>query len=165
MGSGKSHISKLLSEKINFQLFDLDKVISNHYQQTIPEIFKKKGEIFFRKLEKETLESILKNENKCILSVGGGTPVYYNNMDLLNDNTITIYLRANVNTLTERLIKQKEKRPIIAKISDEDLPEFIAKHLFERNIFYNKSQFIIDTDNKSPEVIVEEILAILPPHQ
>ena len=165
MGSGKSHISNLLSEKINFQLFDLDKVISNHYQQTIPEIFKKKGEIFFRKLEKETLESILKNENKCILSVGGGTPVYYNNMDLLNDNTITIYLRANVNTLTERLIKQKEKRPIIAKISDEDLPEFIAKHLFERNIFYNKSQFIIDTDNKSPEVIVEEILAILPPHQ
>ena len=165
MGSGKSHISKLLSEKINFQLFDLDKVISNHYQQTIPEIFKKKGEIFFRKLEKETLESILKNENKCILSVGGGTPVYYNNMDLLNDNTITIYLRANVNTLTERLIKQKEKRPIIAKISDEDLPEFIAKHLLERNIFYNKSQFIIDTDNKSPEVIVEEILAILPPHQ
>ena len=55
MGSGKSHISKLLSGKINFQLFDLDKVISTKYQQTIPEIFQNKGEIFFRKLEKETL--------------------------------------------------------------------------------------------------------------
>ena len=99
------------------------------------------------------------------MSVGGGTPVYYNNMDVLNEKTITIYLRANISTLTERLVKQKEKRPIIARIPDEDLPEFIAKHLFERNVFYNKSQFIIDTDNKSPEVIVEEILAILPQHQ
>ena len=165
MGSGKSHISKLLSEKINFQLFDLDKVISTKYQQTIPEIFQNKGEISFRKLEKETLEEILEKEKQCILSVGGGTPVYYNNMDVLNEKTITIYLRANISTLTERLVKQKEKRPIIARISDEDLPEFIAKHLFERNVFYNKSQFIIDTDNKSPEVIVEEILAILPQHQ
>ena len=165
MGSGKSHISKLLSGKINFQLFDLDKVISTKHQQTIPEIFQNKGEIFFRKLEKETLEEILEKEKQCILSVGGGTPVYYNNMDVLNEKTITIYLRANISTLTERLVKQKDKRPIIARIPDEDLPEFIAKHLFERNVFYNKSQFIIDTDNKSPEVIVEEILAILPQHQ
>ena len=165
MGCGKSHISKLLSEKINFQLFDLDKVISTNFKQTIPEIFKNKGEIFFRKLEKETLAEILAKENNCILSVGGGTPVYYNNMDLLNEKTTTVFLRANVGTLTERLSKQKEKRPIIAKISDDDLPEFIAKHLFERNVFYNKSQFIIDTDNKTPEEITNEIIAILSQHQ
>ena len=165
MGCGKSHISKLLSEKINFQLFDLDKVISTNFKQIIPEIFKNKGEIFFRKLEKETLEEILAEENNCILSVGGGTPAYYNNMDLLNEKTTTVFLRANVGTLTERLSKQKEKRPIVAKISDDDLPEFIAKHLFERNVFYNKSQFIIDTDNKTPEEITNEIIAILSQHQ
>lgn len=158
MGSGKSHISKLLSEKINFKLFDLDKEISLKYKASIPEIFQNKGELFFRKLEKETLEEILIKEDNCILSLGGGTPVYYNNMDTLNQKSTTFYLRANVGTLTERLCKQKEKRPLIANISDEDLPEFIAKHLFERNVFYNKAQFIIDTDNKTPDKIVEEIL-------
>lgn len=161
MGSGKSHISKILSEKINFKLFDLDKEISTIYKQTIAEIFKNKGELFFRKVEKETLEEILSKEDNCILSVGGGTPVYYNNMDTLNNNSVTFYLRANVSTLTERLLKQKEKRPIIAKIPDEDLPEFIAKHLFERNVYYNKAQYIIDTDGKNPEDVIEEIISIL----
>lgn len=164
MGSGKSHISKLLAEKIEFKNFDLDKEISRKKNMSIPEIFEKKGEIFFRKLEKETLEELLATENNCIIGLGGGTPVYYNNMEIINHNSITIYLRATIKTLFERLSKQKEKRPLIAKISDEDLPEFIAKHLFERNIFYNKAQYIIDTDNKTPEEIVSEITKILQNH-
>lgn len=161
MGSGKSHISKILSEKINFKLFDLDKEISTKYKASISEIFQNKGEIFFRKLEKETLEEILEKEDNCILSLGGGTPIYYNNMETLNHNSVTFYLRASVSTLSERLSKQKEKRPLIARIADEDLPEFIAKHLFERNVFYNKAQFIIDTDNKTPSEVIDEILIIL----
>jgi len=68
------------------------------------------------------------------------------------------FLRASIATLAERISKQKEKRPLIAKISDENLPEFIAKHLFERNIFYNKAQFNINTDNKTPENIIQEII-------
>lgn len=161
MGSGKSHISKLLSEKTNFKLFDLDLEISNKHGQSIAEIFKNNGEIFFRKLEKEMLEILLSDEKNCILSVGGGTPVYYNNMELMNGKSTTIYLRTSVNTLAERLYKQKEKRPLIANINDEDLPEFIAKHLFERNVFYNQSQFIVDTDQKSPDEIVKEIINLL----
>ena len=164
MGSGKSHISKLLSEKLNFKLFDLDKEISNKNKLSIPEIFEKKGELFFRKSEKEILEELLASQKNSILSVGGGTPVYYNNMDALNSRSITFYLRANVKTLTERLLKQKENRPLIARISDEDLPEFIAKHLFERNNYYNKAQYIIDTDLKNPSEVVEEILTALQNH-
>ncbi len=164
MGSGKSHISKILGEKINFKIFDLDKEISKKKNKTIPEIFEKKGEIYFRKSEKETLEELLATQENCIISLGGGTPVYYNNMEILNNNSITIYLRANIGTLVQRLSKQKEKRPLIARISDEDLPEFIAKHLFERNIFYNKAQYVVDTDHKTPEEIVEEITTILQLH-
>lgn len=164
MGSGKSHISKLLSEKLNFKLFDLDKEISIKNKLSIPEIFEKKGELFFRKSEKEILEELLASQENSILSVGGGTPVYYNNMEVLNSRSITFYLRANIKTLTERLLKQKENRPLIARISDEDLPEFIAKHLFERNTFYNKAQYIIDTDLKNPEEVVEEIITILQNH-
>ena len=69
MGSGKSHISKILSEKINFKLFDLDKEISTIYKQTIAEIFKNKGELFFRKVEKETLEEILSKEDLSLIHI------------------------------------------------------------------------------------------------
>lgn len=163
MGSGKSHISKILSEKINFKLIDLDKEISRRNKLTIPEIFEKKGEIYFRKLERETLEEILASEENVILSLGGGTPVYYNNMEIINLNSKSFFLRASIGTLTERISKQKDKRPLIAKISDEDLPEFIAKHLFERNEYYGKAQFSINTDNKTPEEIMNEIIEKLYP--
>lgn len=158
MGCGKSHISKILSEKINFKLIDLDKEISRRNKLTIPEIFEKKGEIYFRKLERETLEEILATEENLILSLGGGTPVYYNNMEIINNNSKSIFLRASIGTLTERLSKQKEKRPLIANISDENLPEFIAKHLFERNEYYNKALISINTDSREPEAIMNEII-------
>ncbi|UWX59055.1 AAA family ATPase [Chryseobacterium oranimense] len=158
MGCGKSHISKILSDKINFKLIDLDKEISRRNKLTIPEIFEKKGEIQFRKLEREALEEILASEENVVLSLGGGTPVYYNNMEIINHSSKSIFLRASVNTLYERLTKQKEKRPLIANIPDEDLPEFIAKHLFERNAFYSKAQYSINTDSRTPEDIVQEIV-------
>lgn len=158
MGCGKSHISKILSDKINFKLIDLDKEISRRNKLTIPEIFEKKGEIQFRKLEREALEEILASEENVVLSLGGGTPVYYNNMEIINHSSKSIFLRASVNTLYERLSKQKEKRPLIANIPDEDLPEFIAKHLFERNAFYSKAQYSINTDSRTPEDIVQEIV-------
>ncbi|GAB0155783.1 shikimate kinase [Chryseobacterium sp. Alg-005] len=158
MGSGKSHVSKILSEKLNFKLIDLDKEISKRNKLTIPEIFEKKGEIYFRKLEREVLEEILATQENIILSLGGGTPVYYNNMEIINHNSKSVFLKASVASLTERLSKQKEKRPLIANISDENLPEFIAKHLFERNEFYNKAQFSVNTDSRDPEDIVSEII-------
>ncbi|MDN4013742.1 shikimate kinase [Chryseobacterium gambrini] len=157
MGSGKSHVSKILSEKLNFKLIDLDKEISKRNKMTIPEIFDKKGEIYFRKLERETLEEILASEKNVILSLGGGTPVYYNNMEIINHNSKSVFLRASVATLAERLSKQKEKRPLIANIADKNLAEFIAKHLFERNDFYNKAQISVITDNRTPEDIASEI--------
>lgn len=158
MGSGKTHVSKILSDKINFKLFDLDKEISRRNKSTIPEIFQKRGEIYFRKLEREVLEEILATQENTILSLGGGTPVYYNNMEIINSNSTSVFLRTSINTLVERLSKQKEKRPLIANISNEDLPEFIAKHLFERNVYYNRAQYSISTDSKTPEEILQEII-------
>lgn len=161
MGSGKSHISKILSIKTNLPFMDLDKEISESAQLSLPEIFEKKGELYFRKTEKEILEQLLLSKTDGVLSVGGGTPVYYNNMDTLNAQSITFYLRASVGTLAERLKKGKHKRPLIARFDDDELPEFIAKHLFERNPYYHQAQHIIDTDAKTPEEIVDEIWVIL----
>lgn len=161
MGSGKSHISKILSEKINFKIIDTDKEISLRNKMSISEIFQKKGELYFRKQERQLLEEIFATNNQLILSLGGGTPAYYNNMDFINERSVSIYLQARIDTLVSRLLKQKNKRPIIAHIPNTELPEFIAKHLFERNIFYNKCQFKISTDEKEPESIVDEIIEFL----
>ncbi|QCX52851.1 shikimate kinase [Elizabethkingia sp. JS20170427COW] len=161
MGSGKSHISKMLSDKINFKLFDLDFEISARLGMSIPEIFEKQGELGFRKAEKKILEELLSSPDDIIISLGGGTPAYYDNMENICKHSKSIYLRAKIPTLVNRLIPEKDKRPLIAKISDEDLPEFIAKHLFERNAFYNQSEFIIDTDGKNGETVVEEIVNTL----
>lgn len=161
MGSGKSHVSKNLSKKFNFPLIDLDQKISEEHQLSIPEIFQNKGEIFFRKEEKRILESILNERSNVILSLGGGTPVYYNNMDLINQFSKSIFLRASVKTLTERIMLQKNSRPLIARLEDNDIPEFIAKHLFERNPFYGKSHFTIDTDSKTASEISDEIIRLL----
>ena len=161
MGSGKSHIAKLLSDKLGIKLIDLDKEISKKNKMTIAEMFQKKGEIFFRRQERALLEEIVATEDSCILSLGGGTPAYYNNMELINQNSESIFLRTSVKNLTERLLKQKHKRPLIANISDQDLPEFIAKHLFERNIFYNKAKYTVNTDDKTPEMVVEELCDLL----
>lgn len=161
MGSGKSHVSKNLSKKLNFPLIDLDQKISEDNLLSIPEIFQTKGEIFFRKEEKRVLENILNEEKDIILSLGGGTPVYYNNMDLINEKSKSIFLRASVKTLTERVLLQKNTRPLIAKLNDDDVPEFIAKHLFERNPFYSKSHFTVDTDSKTANDISAEIIKLL----
>lgn len=161
MGSGKSHISKLLSEKLDLKLIDTDREIIKRNQLSITEMFEKHGELYFRKQERELLEEIFATKDRCIISLGGGTPAYYNNIELINHNSESFYIQASVKTLIERLLKQKQKRPIIARISDEDLPEFIAKHLFERNPYYTKARFIVNTDNKEPEEIVEEIVSKL----
>lgn len=158
MGSGKSHISKNLSKKLNFKLIDLDQKISDENQQTIPEIFEKKGEIYFRKEEKRILEELLNSNDNLILSLGGGTPVYYNNMEIINEKSKSIFLRASVNTLTNRVLMQKNTRPLIAKLEDSDVPEFIAKHLFERNPYYSQAYFTIDTDSKNANEISDEII-------
>ena len=158
MGSGKTLVSKELNILNNFKIFDLDTEISKQNNRSITEIFKEKGEIFFRKTEKEVLEKILSTEKNIILSLGGGTPCYYNNIDSINEKTISVFLKTNVKTLAQRLSSEKDKRPLIQNISNEDLPAFIAKHLFERNPFYNQAKITINTDNLSAREIAEEIL-------
>ena len=159
MGCGKTHISKRLSRELNYNFIDLDTAISRKNKLSIPDIFKQKGEIFFRQQERAVLEEILDTHKDVILSLGGGTPAYYNNMEVINQNSVSFYLQTSVPILTERLLRQKHKRPLIARIPDEDLPEFIAKHLFERIPFYSKAQFTINTLGRESDAIIAEIIS------
>jgi len=158
MGSGKSTIAQKLSEVLDLKMIDLDEYIVEKEGVSIPKIFKKKGEIYFRKLETKTLEEIFKSQKNYVLSVGGGTPCYGKNIDLIIKNGISFYLKASLQTLNERLLKEKNNRPLIKNIGDQDLLEFIAKHLFERNPYYEKTNHTVKIDGKDVKEIVEEII-------
>ena len=158
MGSGKSIISKELSSKLRFKNIDLDNEISSEIGLSIPEIFQKKGELFFRKKEKETLERVLNSQEDVILSLGGGTPCYYNNIDVINERSVSVYLVANVNTLVKNLLLEREKRPLIAGIKEEELPNFIGQHLMERNQYYSKAKVAVMVNDWNLDRIVSDIL-------
>jgi shikimate kinase len=162
MASGKSTIGKLLSKQTNYPFLDLDEHITKNEKLTIPEIFAQKGEIYFRKKEHEYLKEVLQNKQDVILSLGGGTPCYANNMELIHQqNALSIYLRASIATLTDRIVKHKSTRPLVAFLTDEQVPEFIAKHLFERSFFYEQAQKTVTIDAKTEKEIVQEIIQFL----
>ena len=161
MGSGKTTIGTSISSKINLPFYDLDEIIINETGLLITEIFKQKGEIWFRKKEQEVLNSFIESKENFILSLGGGTPCYANNHLLLQRADIqSVYLKANVKTLVGRLNHEKENRPMIKNISG-DLASFVGPHLLERMYFYNFAKFKVTVDNKTVEKVISEIENII----
>lgn len=161
MASGKTTIGNELAKKMNFEFIDLDQYIERREDLTVSEIFKLKGEIYFRKKEAFYLSELISGQSNAIVSLGGGTPCYGNNMELLlgSKNSTTIYLKASLKELVNRLIKDKQNRPLIAHLETEDeLFEFIGKHLFERSNYYSRASKVINVDNKLTEEIIEEIV-------
>ncbi|MCL4129080.1 UNVERIFIED_CONTAM: hypothetical protein GTU68_008776 [Idotea baltica] len=158
MGSGKSTVGRQLAEKLKFTFLDLDDFIEEKEKMTIPKLFEEKGEIYFRRKESEYVAKALHEGDNVILSLGGGTPCYGKNMeDVLALTENVIYLKVSVIGLAQRLQKEKSERPLIKNIPDDDLPEFIGKHLFERSMFYQKANYTIECDAKSIQDIVSVI--------
>lgn len=161
MGSGKSVIGEMLAKKLNYKYVDLDDQIEVIQGKSINDIFEDKGELFFRKLESQILDDILEDTSNMIISLGGGTPCYGNNFERICEkkDTKSIYLKASIQTLTDRLFVEKIHRPVISHLETrEALEEFIRKHLFERAYYYSQSDIIITVDEKTPETIVAEIM-------
>ena len=161
MASGKSSIGKKLAKKLDYNFVDLDDLIEDKEKLTVTEVFKTKGEVYFRKQEAIYLREQIETHDNLILSLGGGTPCYSNNMDFIANakHAKSIYLKGSIPTLVKKLIKKKSKRPLIAHIETEEaMTEFVGKHLFERSYFYNLSQVKQSIDNKSKDEIANEII-------
>lgn len=157
MGSGKTTLGKKLANKLGYHFIDLDEAIEQHEQKSIVSIFENQGEDFFRTIESKMLDEILTTTSNVVLSVGGGTPCYFNNMELINKQATSIYLKYNVGMLFSRLILAKTKRPLIAKKSDKELKDFIQKTLQEREGFYNQSKIIVEGNNITTETILHQL--------
>jgi shikimate kinase len=159
MGSGKSTVGKILSEKTEIPFFDLDALIEKEEETTIKQIFRDKGEIYFRKLESQYFNEFIQNNTSYILSLGGGTPCYANNHEKLQlPDVQSVYLKVSVQELAKRLRKEKETRPLIASLSEEELDDYIRKHLFDRNFYYHHAKITIDASGSTPDEIVSELL-------
>lgn len=162
MGAGKSSVGQLLAKKLAIKHFDLDELIQESTQKNISDLFNDQGEIYFRKIESKILREHLNQNQAMVLSLGGGTPCYANNHELLKaEDVSSIFLKTSVDILLERLQDEKQNRPLIAQLTDEQLKDYINKHLFDRNYYYHQSKHIVTTDHKSTETIALEILNLL----
>lgn len=162
MGSGKSTIGKQLATEIKKDFIDFDDYLEAKEGASISEIFKNKGEIYFRKAEAEHLATLLQENKDAVIALGGGTPCYGTNMNSILEKTDKVfYINVNVPNLTFRLEKEKAHRPVIAHLSHEELMEFVGKHLFERNAFYQKAPYTINANNKSVKEVITMIVELL----
>lgn len=141
MGVGKTTIGRCLAKRFNLQFFDLDEYIQNRYHKTIPDIFTKEGEDGFRKIEQRMLHEVCEFEN-VLIACGGGAPCFFDNIDYMNRQGVTVYLQTSPDILYKHLAMCKNPRPLLAGKSEVDLLDFITKNLREREPYYTKARCI-----------------------
>jgi shikimate kinase len=159
MGSGKSYWGRILAQKRNIPFYDLDELIVSNTGRSIPIIFSELGESGFRILEREALHSTL-HLPAGILATGGGTPCFFDNMDWMNAQGTTIFLKTAPTLLAERLAQEKEIRPLLSAVKNEDLSSFIEQKLEARKPFYLQSRHIL-AQNTSNAAFLEALERIL----
>lgn len=158
MGSGKTSMGKLLAENLQFTFVDMDAHIEKKYHRTVSEIFTQMGEEKFREIERECLHEIADFE-KTVISTGGGTPCFFDNMEYMNNRGLTVYLKLTPDQLVIRLeTSRKGKRPLLADRKGEELKIFIEQGLKSREPFYNRAQKIV---SGTDEEMVQKISQII----
>ena len=157
MGSGKSTIGALLSKKMSIKFVDLDSKIETIEKQTVSQIFKLKGEKYFREIETETILSLLNSKEKeLVLSLGGGSFLNEKIRKNVKSNSLSFWLDWKPSTIIKR-IRKSSKRPLIQGLNDQE----IEKMTLDRNKYYAKSNFKINCDNHKKNEIVDKIISVL----
>ncbi len=142
MGSGKTHWGKLWAQQNGLDFFDLDEIIEAQQQKTIDAIFEQNGEESFREIESNALKTFSEKDN-CIIACGGGTPCFHDNMQWMNENGTTVYLKASTGQVLERVKDEKYKRPLLKKLDDDEVLLFISQKIIERAPFYSQAKIIL----------------------
>lgn len=145
MGAGKTTAGRELARMLGLEFIDLDHFIQARFQKTVSEIFKEVGESEFRNIERNMLKEVGEFEN-VVVSTGGGTPCFFDNIDYMNQVGTTIYLKATPEALSSRLNTCKEKRPLIKDKNEEELFVFVSDSLQIRDPFYTQAHIIFETE-------------------
>ena len=161
MGAGKTTLGKALAKTMNLQFIDLDDFIVARYHKTIKDIFAEVGEDGFRNLERRALDEVSEYED-VVISLGGGTPCFFDNMEVVRKAGRSVYLKPTEDVLLQRLIEGKHKRPLLADKSDDEILAFIRKQLEWREPYYLKAEFTFNAshlENKADIHLTAEQLA------
>lgn len=145
MGAGKTTAGRELAKELGLEFIDLDHFIQARYQKSVGQIFADVGESEFRYIEKNILKEVGAFEN-IVISTGGGTPCFFDNMDYMNQIGTTVYLKSSPEALSSRLNLCKEKRPLIKDKNEEELFLFVMESLEKREPFYSKAKIIFETE-------------------
>lgn len=145
MGSGKTTVGKKLAQSLSLSFIDLDDFIQNKYRKTIADIFADLGEEGFRKIESKALREVSEIED-VVISTGGGAPCFYDNIEVMNNAGVTVYIEVDPQELASRLMASKTVRPLVAGKSKEELVPFITKHLSQRERYYRSAQIVYHSE-------------------
>lgn len=143
MGAGKTTLGKALARNLGLTFVDLDWYVEERFHKTVRQIFEERGEDGFRDVEKRMLHEVGDFEN-VVISVGGGTPCFFDNMDYMNGAGETVFLDVDVDVLFRRLRVAKQQRPLLAEKTDEELKTFIVEALQKRLPFYTKAKYVFN---------------------
>lgn len=157
MGSGKTHWGRLLSEKLGIRFFDLDEQVTGHAGKSIVEIFAIEGEEQFRLMEKEVLHIITESHESFVMACGGGSPCYFNNIEYMNQSGTSVWINTPLDVLFKRLVTEKDKRPLLKDLSDEQLKNFISKKFSGRKIYYEQADVTVDEEPVQLENLINKI--------
>lgn len=157
MSTGKTHWGRAISQKLNIPFFDLDEQVESAEGKTISEMFNQKGEEYFRLKEKDILHIISESHDTFLMACGGGTPCFYNNIDYMNKMGLTVWVSSSIDTMHQRLLKDREKRPLLQGLSDEQVKGYIIKKLADRKIFYEQASLTVVEENVTDEQFIEQI--------
>src|ERR1700722_16320474 len=157
MGSGKTHWGRQLSAKLGLAFHDLDTVIVEKEKKPVADIFGEKGEEYFRYQEKETLEELVEGKDGFILSCGGGTPCFFNNIEFMKKSGKVIWLNTSIEALQERLLRERKSRPLIREVDERDLGRYIVRKLSERRMDYQQADVTVNEES----ITLDELIRLL----
>ncbi len=145
MGAGKTTVGKALARELGLQFYDLDWYIESRMHKTVAQIFQQSGEEGFRQIERNMLHEVAEFEN-VVVSCGGGTPCFFDNMDYMNEQGETVYLKATPEVLYDHLKMGKTVRPLLLNKTPDEVKIFIKQQLKEREIYYTKAKHTLDVN-------------------
>lgn len=158
MGAGKTYWGAKLASVAGFPFYDLDQAIEQHSSKTISQLFEETGEEGFRKVEQEVLRSIALQQDKFVMACGGGTPCFFDNLELMKQLGVVVWIKPSPVTIKERLLTEKTTRPLICHLNEKQLDHFIQEKMEAREPYYRQAHLVIDGEETDAVLVFKKII-------
>ena len=159
MGAGKTTTARRLAQRLGWEVADTDDLFEAKYKISVCDFFNKYDEALYRKLESEVLKSTESMEN-VVISTGGGTACYFDNMDWMNRHGVTVFLRISQKAVVDRLVHAKRKRPLAEGKTEEELEAFVQQHYAERLPYYEQARLTVKAEDLNLDGLVQAVQSI-----